>query len=122
MVRSRYARGTVEVRLWCGRGTLVVRSRYARGAVERSRYVRGTVLVLSRYARGAFPVRCVSLTFQRAIRIYYECTIFMSHNLVATGSFSTWPYLNNLHPSEGLFIFRLSSRVHVLSCYVEVRE
>ena len=26
--------GVVEVRSWCGRGTLVVRSRYARGAVE----------------------------------------------------------------------------------------
>ena len=34
MVRSRYARGAVEVRLWCGRGMPVVRSRYARGAVE----------------------------------------------------------------------------------------
>ena len=34
MVRSRYARGAVEVRSWCGRGTLVVRSRYTRGAIE----------------------------------------------------------------------------------------
>ena len=33
----------------------------------RSRYARGTVLVRSRYARGALPVRCGSLTFQRAI-------------------------------------------------------
>ena len=39
----------------------MVRSRYARGAVERSRYARGAVLV------PALPVRCVSLTFQRAI-------------------------------------------------------
>ena len=31
--------GAVEVRSWCGRGTLVVRSRYAPGAVEvRSSY------------------------------------------------------------------------------------
>ena len=78
VVQSRYAGGAVKVRSWCGRGTLVVRSRYARGtlvvqsrnargAVERSRYARGTVLVRSRYARGALPVRCVSLTFQRAI-------------------------------------------------------
>ena len=34
MVRSRYARGAVEVHSWCGRGTLVVRSRYALGMVE----------------------------------------------------------------------------------------
>ena len=66
-VRSRYACGAVEVSSWCGRGTFVVRSRYARGAVERSRYALGTVLVRSRYARGALPVRYVSLTFQRAI-------------------------------------------------------
>ena len=26
--------GAVEVRSWCGRGTLMVRSRYARSAVE----------------------------------------------------------------------------------------
>ena len=74
-VRSRYgswcgrgtARGAVEVRSWCGRGTLVVRSRYARGAVEVRSRTRGTVLVRSRYARGALPVRCGLLTFQRAI-------------------------------------------------------
>ena len=29
-----YACGEVGVRLWCGRGTVVVLSRYARGAVE----------------------------------------------------------------------------------------
>ena len=68
--------GAVEVRSWCGRGTLVVRSRYARGAVEvrsmeRSRYALGTVLVRSRYARGSLPVRYVSLTFQRAILYMY---------------------------------------------------
>ena len=67
VVPSRYARGVVEVRLWCGRGTLVVRSRYARGAVEvRSWYGqgtlmvrssgRGTLVVRSWYARGALPV------------------------------------------------------------------
>ena len=55
VVRSRYARGAVEVRSCCGRGTLVVRSRYARGAVEQSRYARGTVLVRLRYACGALP-------------------------------------------------------------------
>ena len=55
-----YARGTVEVRSWCGRGTLVVRSRYARGAVEvRSWYGRGavTVEVRSWYGRGTIVVR-----------------------------------------------------------------
>ena len=63
-VRSRYARGAVEVRSWCGRGTLVVRSRYARGAVEvRSWYG-------PRYARGALPVRYVSLTFQRGDTVH----------------------------------------------------
>ena len=33
MIRSRYGCGVVEVhvRLWCGRGTLVVRSRYGCG-------------------------------------------------------------------------------------------
>ena len=44
--------GAVEVRSWCGRGTLVVWLRYARGAVERLRYARGAV-ERSRYARGA---------------------------------------------------------------------
>ena len=40
MVRSRYARGAVEVRgaieisLWCGGGMLMVQSRYTLGAVE----------------------------------------------------------------------------------------
>ena len=34
MVRSRYAHDAVEVRLWCGRGTLMMRSRYAHGVVE----------------------------------------------------------------------------------------
>ena len=43
VVPSRYARGAVEVRSWCGRGTLVVRLRYGLGAVEvRSWYGRGT--------------------------------------------------------------------------------
>ena len=70
--------GAVEVRSWCGRGTLVVRSRYARGAVEvrswcgravevRSWYGPSTVEVRSRCASGSLPVRYVSLTFQRAI-------------------------------------------------------
>ena len=65
----------VEVRSWCGRGTLEVRSRYARGAVEVrswcgrgtvewSRYALGTVLVQSRYARGALPVRLWFGTFR----------------------------------------------------------
>ena len=46
MVLSRYARGAVEVRSWCGRGKLA-----------------GTLVVLSRYARGTVevPVRCGSL-------------------------------------------------------------
>ena len=82
MVRSRYARGAVEVRLWCGRGTLVVRSRYARGAVERSRYALGTVLVRSRYARGSLPVRYVSLTFQRAILYVYVRSLLENHSLL----------------------------------------
>ena len=56
LVRSRYAHGAVEVRSWCGRGMLVVRLSG-----------RGTLVVRSRYTRGALPVRCVSLTFQRAI-------------------------------------------------------
>ena len=47
VVQSRYACGTVLVRLRYARGargTLVVRSRYARGAVEvRLSYSRGTV-------------------------------------------------------------------------------
>ena len=58
-MRSRYGRGTVEVRSRCGQG---VRSRYSRGAVEvRSRYGRGTVEVRSRYRRGTVEVqsRCV---------------------------------------------------------------
>ena len=74
VVRSRYAHGAVEVRSCCSRGTLVVQSKYASGAVEvHSRYVRGAVEVRSwyglsmRYIRGALPVRCVSLTFHRAI-------------------------------------------------------
>ena len=42
-VRSRYGRGTVEVRSWCGRG---VRSRYGHGMVEvRSGFSRRTVEV-----------------------------------------------------------------------------
>ena len=54
MVRSRYARGAVEVRSWCGRGTLVVRSRYARGAVEvRSWYGPSTVEARSWCAPGS---------------------------------------------------------------------
>ena len=47
-MRSRYARGAVEVRSRCGQGTLLVRSRYARGAVEvRSQCGRGTLSVRS---------------------------------------------------------------------------
>ena len=49
MVRSRYARGVVEVRSWCG---------------QRVGAVRGA---LRSEVRGALPVRCGSLTFQRAI-------------------------------------------------------
>ena len=57
-VRSRYARGAVEVRSCCSRGALVVQSRCARGAVEvRSWCSRGTLMVQSRYARGAVEVR-----------------------------------------------------------------
>ena len=57
-MRSRYARGAVEVRSRCGRGTLEVRSRYARGAVEvRSRCGRGKVEVRSRCGRGTLLVR-----------------------------------------------------------------
>ena len=42
VMRSRYARGAVEVRLWCSRGTVEV---YARGAVEvRSWCGRGTLV------------------------------------------------------------------------------
>ena len=69
MVRSRYARGAVEVRSWYGPGVVKVRSRYARGAVERSRYTRCTVEVHVRSwcASGSLPVRCGLLTFQRAI-------------------------------------------------------
>ena len=91
VVRSRYARGAVEVRSWCGRGTLVVRSRYARGAVERSRYTLGTVLVRSRYARGAFPVRYVSLTFQRAILYVHVICVPLNTTLPSTPhSFRVW--------------------------------
>ena len=50
--------GAVEVRSWCGRGTLEVRSRYACGAVEVPSWCgRGTLVVRSRYARGAVEVR-----------------------------------------------------------------
>ena len=53
--------GAVEVRSWCGRGTLVVRSRYARGAVEvRSWYGPGTVEVRSWCASGS--VRLVNFS------------------------------------------------------------
>ena len=59
MVRSRYARGAVEVRSQCGQGSVVVRSSYARGAVEvRSQCGQGSVVVRSSYARGAVEVRC----------------------------------------------------------------
>ena len=69
--------GAVEVRSWCGRGTLLVRSRYARGAVEdpryargaveRSRYALGTVLVRSRYASGS--VRFVNFSTGNTVRV-----------------------------------------------------
>ena len=94
VVRSRYARGAVEVRSWCGRGTLVVRSRYARGAVERSRYARGTVLVRSRYARGALPARCVSLTFQGSLRFVNFSTGDTVMSKIYSTRFSL-PYINN---------------------------
>ena len=49
-----YTRGAVEVRSWCGQGTLVVRSRYTRGAVEvRSWYGPSTVEVRSWCASGS---------------------------------------------------------------------
>ena len=48
MVRSRYARGAVEVRSWCGRGMLVVRLRYARGTCR---------LVVWSSGRGTLVVR-----------------------------------------------------------------
>ena len=52
----------------------MVRSRYARGAVEQWRYNRGKLVV--RFQFGALPVRCVSLTFQRAI-LYYMYYVYM---------------------------------------------
>ena len=49
-MRSRYARGAVEVRSWCGRSTLVVRSKYARGVVEVRSWSSQSTLVRFRYA------------------------------------------------------------------------
>ena len=59
MVRSTYARGEVEVRFWCGRGTVVVRTVVVRSRylVVQSRYGWGTLVVWSRYAHGAVEVR-----------------------------------------------------------------
>ena len=63
MVRSRYARGAVKVRSWCGQGTFV--SRYVRGAVE----VRSpAVLVL---------YGTLTLTFYRAV-LYMYIHMYMS--------------------------------------------
>ena len=56
LVRSRYARGAVEVRSWYGRGTLVERSRYARGAVEVCSWCSQAVEVRSWYGLGAVEV------------------------------------------------------------------
>ena len=65
MVRSRYARGAVEVR---SKYTLVVRSRYARGAVEV--YARGAVevhLCTSGTLTDEVPVLSCTLTFYLAV-------------------------------------------------------
>ena len=98
-VRSWYGRGTLVVRSWCGRGTLVVRSRYARGTVESTHVVR------SRYARGALPVRCGSLTFQRAI-LYLFITTPSSHTHrfhplpLATPTCSPHPLATPIHSTH----------------------
>ena len=51
MVRSRYARGAVKVRMWCGQGTLVVQSRNTcvlpvrgSGAVQHFNFLSGGIL------------------------------------------------------------------------------
>ena len=65
MVRSRYARGAVQVRSWCGRGAVEV---YARGAVEV--YARGAVevrLCASGTLTDAVPVLSCTLTFYLAV-------------------------------------------------------
>ena len=56
-MRSRYARGAVEVRSGCGRGTLGVQSRYARGAVEVRSWCSRTVEVRSWYGLSTVEVR-----------------------------------------------------------------
>ena len=76
-VRSRYACAAVEVPSWCGRGTLVVRSRCGRAVEVRSWYGPSTVEVRSWCASGSLPVRYVSLTFQRAILYIYTIYIIM---------------------------------------------
>ena len=49
-MRSMYAGGAVEIRSWCGRGTLVVRSKYARGVVEVRSWSIQSTLLRFRYA------------------------------------------------------------------------
>ena len=58
VVRSMFGHGTVAVRSWYGRGSVMVRSRFGHGTVTvRSWYGRGAVMVRSRYSLGTLPIR-----------------------------------------------------------------
>ena len=63
LVRSRYARGAVEVRLWCGRGAVEVRSWCGRAVVVRLVY---TVEARSWFASGS--VRFVNFSTGDTVR------------------------------------------------------
>ena len=71
-VRSWCGRGTLEVRSWCGRGTLVVRSRYARAVEVRSWYGPSTVEVRSWCASGS--VRFVNFSTGDTVRTVHVYT------------------------------------------------
>ena len=76
---SRYARGAVEVRLWCDRGAVEVRLWCGRGVLE----------VWSRYAHGTVEVRsCASGTLTDAVPVL-SCTFnFLSGGTVIVGGAS----------------------------------